>query len=253
MGYRTVSAGVQVPKRIPRSPRHDVSSSYGETNRGSARSKEDGKHRLSDFGGALLVTEQARTLDYRELSVRERPRHLFRPCNGKERITISPDELNRNVDAPVQFGELTDVSDLEAAEYLDGGRTTVGQRVEWLEEELGELAIDQRGVHKDVAEHEPTSSNPWLPGNPAQSSAYSRQVPNGDERPEAPADAMGLFGIDEDHGLDARVPGQCVTGDQSSAVMPDDGHPVELKQLHDSSNRCDVLLHGQGRLVPESA
>jgi hypothetical protein len=204
-----------------------------------------------DFGRALLVTEQARPFDYRQVSVGERPRHLLRPCNGEERITISPDELNGNVDASMQFGELTDVSDLEAAEHLDGGRTAVGQRVEWLEEKLGELAIDQRGVHKDVAEQ--TSSNPWLPGNPAQSSAHPRHVPDGDERPEAPIEAMGLFGIDEHHGPYARVPGQCVTGDQSPAVMPDNGHLVELEQLHYSSNRFDVLLHGQGRLVPESA
>src|SRR5450631_2749469 len=107
-------------------PGNRFSPSRSDVNHQSSRSEKDGEYGLRHVSGSLLVTEQARPLDDRELSVWERPRHLFRPCDRKESIARSPDELYRDVDAPVQLGELADVPEVEAAKHLDGGCSMVG-------------------------------------------------------------------------------------------------------------------------------
>jgi hypothetical protein len=220
---------------------------------GSSGPEEYGKHGLGDFGGSFLVTEQARPFDHCELGVRERPHHLFGPCDRKEAIARSPHELHGALDPTVQFGQLPDQSYLEAAEHLDGGSTPLGRGVEGFQEEFVELSIEKRRVHEGVSEHELVPSESRLSGDPAQCSTQTGQVPDGDERPEAPAELAGLLRIDERHASHTRIARQCVSSDQAPAVVPDDGDVVELEQLHHPPEGCDVLIERQWRVGIESA
>ena len=72
--------------------------------------------------------------------------------------------------------------------------------VQRLEEELVELAIEQRPIEERVAEHEPAAAEPWLSGELTQRGAEAGNSPSGDERLELPADAGRLLGVDQPKG-----------------------------------------------------
>ncbi len=183
-------------------------------------SRRTGKQGLCNIGRALLVTEQTSVPDDREAAVRKRPQHLLGPLQREERITISPDELHGNVDAPVQFDELIDVSSIEATQHLDGGSTAFARRVKWAEEELVELTVEERAVDEAAPEHEFAPSQPRLAGDPTQRSSHTGRVPDCEKRTEPPVEAMGLFRVDECHGPHPNITSQCVASDQPAAVIP---------------------------------
>src|SRR6056297_451707 len=109
-----------------------------------AVSADEGRQqRSSHLGRAFLVAEQPDTLDHLEPGIGERVDHL--PCllHREERIPVSPHELDRYVDALVHLRQIVDVLGVEAAQQAHGGVSAFRRRVQRLEEELVELAVEQ--------------------------------------------------------------------------------------------------------------
>lgn len=91
---------------------------------------------------------------------------------------------------------------VEAAEESDRRSLTLREVVQRLEEELVELAVQQRRIGEGVTQHEPIAAEPGPAGHPAESRAEPGQTPRRQEQLEPPAQAMGLLGVDQAHAPD---------------------------------------------------
>lgn len=64
---------------------------------------------------------------------------------------------------------------------------------------------------------------------------------------------MGLLGVDQAHGRQARVAGDGVAGDHPAAVVPDDRHLVQFEEVDDAPDALDVLIDRERRVGREPA
>ncbi len=110
------------------------------------------------------------------------------------------------------------------------------------EEQLVELAVEQRSIGEGAAEDEPVPPDSGLHGEPPEQSAEAGDVASEEEGSEPPAQALRLLGVDQAHGPHPRVAGQRVPDDQPAAVVADGGEVVEPEQVDHASDGLDVLV-----------
>ena len=155
---------------------------------------------------------------------------------------LAPHQLDGDVDAPVQVAERPHVGEVEAAEQAHRRCAVLGRTMQRLEEELVELAVEQRRVGECVAQDEAVAAQPWLARQPTESGTESRNPPASDEELELPGEPGGLLGVDEAHRPKAWIAGHGVAGDHSATVVADDGHPIELQEVDRHPNAADVVV-----------
>ena len=122
------------------------------------------------------MREESDAREDRELCVRELVHHRPRSGDRKERVLVAPHQLHRNVDSSMNVGELGHVAHVEALQEFGGGVAVGGDVVERSEEELVELALEQRPVHEGVAEHEPSPPDPVRAGDPTEPCTQAGQT-----------------------------------------------------------------------------
>ena len=197
--------------------------------------------------------EQPGALDHGELGIGERADHLLGPLERQERVLVAPDQLHRDRDLLMQSVEISQVLVVEAAQYADGCIATFRRLVQRPQEELVELAVEQRRVRERGSEHQRVAADPRPTGHPAEPCAESRRVSSGEEQPEPPAQALRLLGVDEAHRAHAWITGDSVPGDHPAAVVPDDSDVVQLEQVQHPPDGRDVLAERQRGVGAESA
>ncbi len=111
---------------------------------GLTRCRKDREQGSGDLCRSFLVGEQAGARDDLEPGVGERTDHLLGPIHRKERVLITPDQLHRDVDSPMDLGEIVHVLAVEASQQPHGSIAVRGRRIQRTQEELLELAVEQR-------------------------------------------------------------------------------------------------------------
>jgi hypothetical protein len=81
----------------------------------------------------------------------------------EEAIVLAPHEQHGCGDPPVELAEPTHEVDVEAAQELRGGGAMHRRAVQRLQEELVELAVEQRSVDERITEDEPAAVQAWGP------------------------------------------------------------------------------------------
>ena len=89
------------------------------------------------------MDEQSCVVDNRKLGVAEGVHHVAGPSDRKERVVGAPDELDGDVDLPVQLWEFADQPVVEATQELGCGTAMFGRTEQWLRDEFVELAVEQ--------------------------------------------------------------------------------------------------------------
>jgi hypothetical protein len=168
---------------------------------------------------------------------------------------LAPHQLDGRGDAGVHGGEVVHMVHVEALQQAHRGRAPLGRLVERPQEELVELAVEQRPVGERVAEHEPVAAQLPLTGDPSERAADERQVPDRDERTEPEPDVAGRFGVDQAEATQALVARHRVTGDHPAAVVPDDGDAVDAEEVDHALHVRDLACDGDlgGRVEPTRA
>jgi hypothetical protein len=75
----------------------------------------------------------------------------------------------------------------------------------------------------------------------------------GYKRPELPTDSGRHLGVEECKSAQASIPDHCVSGDQATTVVSDDGDVVEAEEIDRSLDARNVSLNGEIRLCRELA
>ena len=191
--------------------------------------------------------EQAGAGDHFEAGVGEVGHHVPRPLHREELVVLTPDEQHRRCDLPVELAELAHEPVVEAAQQLHRCRPVLLRAVQRPQEEIVELAVEQRPVDERIAEHEAVATQARLAGEEPERRAEARHLAPGEERLELPTDAGGLLGVDERQGAQPFVAGHGVAGDHAAAVVTDDRHVREAEQVDDAAHAVDVVGERQLR------